>query len=166
MPKKYIPNDYRIEGEIAYMAITNRAGEVRAEAIVDAALISWLSRWRWSLASTGYVVCSRVIDGRNVQTLLHRLIVDAAKGDGTEVDHRNRNRLDNRRANLNHTTTAINNKNRANPPTSRFTGVSWCKRTERWQAHIYRNSKTVALGRFDSEHEAVQAVAQYQPTQN
>jgi hypothetical protein len=87
--------------------------------------------------------------------LMHRLILGNPAGD---VDHRNGNGLDNRRANLRVASRSLNNANsRGRAGTSRFKGVSWCRRDNRWQAGIQQNGQRKALGRFDTEVDAALA---------
>ena len=77
--------------------ITLKTGEV---VLVDEADHSWLSRWKWKLHKEGYACRTGWDKNRKTWTciLMHRLIVQP--GEGLEVDHINRNRLDNRRENL------------------------------------------------------------------
>lgn len=68
-----------------------------------------------------------------------------------QVDHKNRNRSDDRWANLRDTTHAENQQN-CNPirknNTSGVRGVSWCSKRQRWQAHIQAGGKQRNLGVF------------------
>lgn len=100
--------------ETARIPLRNRAGEVIAYTLVDADLYPELARWRWSLGDTGYVVRSIQIPGGRQQKLrLHRVVMGCTTGDGLEVDHINRDRLDNRRANLRFVTRQENIRNGA-----------------------------------------------------
>jgi len=70
-------------------------------AIVDVADFEALSRYRWKLVKSracSYACRQTHIDGRNVTIRMHRLIANTP--DDQECHHRNRNTLDNRRANL------------------------------------------------------------------
>ncbi len=64
------------------------------------------------------------------------------------VDHKNRNGLDNRRANLRIATPSQNNANSKIPinNTSGFKGVAF--RKKKWEAYIMVNQKKIHLGRF------------------
>lgn len=76
----------------------------------------------------------------------------------TQVDHRNGNGLDNRRANLRQVTVTQNAFNRRKGKgTSRFKGVSWRQREDRWMAEIETGQLRRYLGRFDDEAEAARA---------
>jgi hypothetical protein len=78
---------------------------------------------------------------------------------GTEIDHANGNRADNRWANLRAVTRTQNNMNL--PPRtdnkSGHRGVSWRKDTQQWHARIGKHGKTILLGNFDSLEDAVAA---------
>lgn len=68
-----------------------------------------VKKYKWHISDTGYAVWRGVIDGEKKTIRLHRLI---AKPQGDlVVDHINRNKLDNRRANLRCVTQAENVRN-------------------------------------------------------
>jgi len=74
-----------------------------------------------------------------------------------EVDHIDRNPLNNKADNLRISTRNENASNKNTPAnnTSGRRGVTWCKRTKRWMAQIGFNKKTVFLGRFKNFEDAV-----------
>jgi hypothetical protein len=87
---------------------------------------------------------------------MHRFIVNAS--DNVEVDHRDRNGLNNFRRNLRVCTRTQNNGNRISTShSSASKGVSFEKWTGRWESSIGSNGKKIRLGRFDSEVEAARA---------
>jgi hypothetical protein len=96
----------------AVIPIRNEKGVPIASTLVDPHLYSAISRWRWYLNKGGYAARSRNVKGVQEVLLLHRVVMCCTPGDGLIVDHINRSRLDNRRANLRYTTPAQNNKNR------------------------------------------------------
>ena len=82
--------------------------------------------------------------------LMHRLIMNAPKG--KLIDHINRDKLDNRKANLRFCTQQQNSFNSApRKGTSKYKGVSWDKKYNKWVANLMHNSKTIKIGLFDSE---------------
>jgi hypothetical protein len=92
---------------------------------------------------------------------LHHLIKEVPKG--MCVDHRNGNRLDNRKENLLVTTkkrNAQNNRKYVNN-TSGFKGVRYrgcsLRLGERWMAHFYIDGKQRSLGTFSTAEEAAEA---------
>lgn len=112
-------NDYRTEGDVAYIALRDRLGAVAAEACIDTAdLDRVLHTTVWSLfrsATLGLHYAAgnaRTLPGkgRKPRLYLHRVIMDAPQG--SEVDHDNGNGLDCRRSNLCITTHKGNQNNR------------------------------------------------------
>ena len=76
-----------------------------------------------------------------------------------QLDHINRNRSDNRIANLREVTNKQNlqNAGKYSHNTSGHSGVSWYKRDSKWIAHIRHNQKLIHLGCFATIEEAVAA---------
>ncbi len=93
-------------------------------------------------------------DGARTAIYLHRMLLSAPKG--VQVDHINRDGLDNRRANLRLCTHNENQHNRSKQAnnTSGYKGVSWCKRNKRWGARIVVDGASYRLGLFDTPEEA------------
>ena len=88
---------------------------------------------------------------------MHRLIL--VPSEGLQVDHINRDGLDNRRSNLRLVTVSHNLRNRAprrNTKGSRIKGVT-VTRSGRWKARIWAQDKRKDLGLFDTEREAARA---------
>lgn len=73
-----------------------------------------------------------------------------------ELDHKDRNRANNRLSNLVDGTKAMNQHNRGVQTNncSGYRGVSWCNRTCKWVAQIRVNKKTHFLGRHTSAAKA------------
>lgn len=102
--------------------------------------------------NTTYV--SARINGK-IKRLHCHIMGDAAPG--MMVDHINGNGLDNRRANLRWATkkqNAHNSANRKRKGTSKFKGVDWDKRRNKWRAQICTDLKNKFLGYFSTEHAA------------
>jgi len=108
--------------------------------------------------------------GSNYSILLHRFILGVTDP-RIQVDHANRNGLDNQRANLRPATpsqNAANSAKRRGNSTSKFKGVHWCKpgplgKRGKWLALILVNGKRHYLGRFTTEeaaHDAYVTAAQ------
>ena len=112
-------------------------------------------RWRRS-GKPGNYYAQAYLGGRRF-TPMHRLVLGLEIGDGKVVDHINRNTFDNRRANLR---ICSNRQNQMNKPASKgkryskYKGVCWHKRDQRWCAMIDGGKH---LGNFDSELEAARA---------
>jgi len=81
-------------------------------AIVDDADFDYLSQWSWRRASqTGYPRRSTSKSGKWLTIDMHRQLLGPAPA-GYETDHKNRNRLDNRRENLRFVNPRVNRLNR------------------------------------------------------
>lgn len=78
-----------------------------------------------------------------------------------QIDHRNGIRNDNRLCNLREATNAENCQNKAGRrgTASRFIGVVWHKRDNRWLAQIRVDGKVRHLGSYLSEEAAAEAYA-------
>ncbi len=153
-------------------------------AIVDPDDYHWLNKHKWHAAKgkRTFYAERRVATGRGRKyhhIVMHREVmrrayglchsrykssyVDVSSGelldipDWLFVDHINHNGLDNRKANLRPATYVENNRNRRKYKkrcSSRYKGVSWCKRSKKWLACISFNGRQRRLGYFDNEIEA------------
>lgn len=109
--------------------------------------------YRFSLKTDGYVKYSSSKDGL-CNKLLHRVIM----GDpgGKDIDHINRNPLDNRRDNLricSHQQNTFNRTKYSNN-TSGFKGVSFHKEKQKFRANINIDGKRKHLGYFENAEDA------------
>lgn len=153
------PDDTAPDGAVL-IPLRARNGSIRAYAIVDAADADWVNRYRWAL-SGGYAFRTTQVDGRKRTLWLHREILGLTSGDGLSGDHKNRDRLDNRRSNLRPIPRPSNSQNKGVRPgsSSRYRGVSWDASRRKWVAQV-NNGRHVYLGRFDDEIEAARAARQ------
>lgn len=133
-----------------------RDGSVRAYAIVDAADADWVNQSRWCLGGKGYAYRAVSVGGAQQWHTMHRDLLGLAPGDGLEADHINRNKLDNRRSNLRVVTRAENAQNmpKYRGSSSRFRGVHWAKKSNKWIAQARIDGRLRHLGCFDDEMEA------------
>ena len=96
--------------------------------------------------------------GRGGLITMHRLITDADTG--LFVDHINGDGLDNRRCNLRVCTPTQNAYNKAPQQGklySKYKGVTWFKRDNKWKAQIMKDGKNYHLGYFADELDAALA---------
>lgn len=123
--------------------------------LIDDEDFEYLNQFRWQY-TRGYARRSWKENGKTKNSSLHREITKAPKG--FQVDHRNGNKLDNRKGNLRICTSQDNNRN-ANTKRgiSGFKGVHWYKRDRRWVAFLTINDKHKYLGYFDDPKEAARA---------
>jgi hypothetical protein len=124
----------------------------------------WLSNFNWTFEGGKKEKCYYAVRNTKTETgqtktiRMHRDIMNAPSG--LLVDHRNRNPLDNRRANLRLATHSQNMQNRekiGKKTTSRFKGVSFDKKKNLWRADICYRGKIIFLGYFENEIDAARA---------
>ena len=126
-------------------------------AIVDESDFEWLNQWKWFYHNGGYAARSIWENGKNRLLLMHRIILNPPPR--MQGDHRNGNRLDNRRCNLRICTRsqqAMNSKKRSGC-SSCYKGVMWAADWQKWKAKIKLDGKQRFLGHFDSEQRAARA---------
>ena len=142
----------------SYRLIALTRGKV---AIVDEADFDWLNQWKWHTRQSGgntfYAIRAiHQYGGGKVITRwirMHNAVLGIKRG----ADHINGDGLDNRRGNLrkaSHAQNCRNQKLRVDS-TSGIKGVTWCKRTGKWQVHISIGKKRRSLGRFVEREDAI-----------
>lgn len=91
------------------------------------------------------------------QIYMQNLILPTKKG--FEVDHKDRNGLNNQKENLRYATHSQNNMNKGLQfnNTSGFKGVSWNNRLGKYHAYIHINRKRIHLGFFTNKIDAALA---------
>lgn len=106
---------------------------------------------RWHIRS-GYA--SAWINGK--KQLMHRLLLGNPL---REIDHKNGNRIDNRRNNLRECTGQENslNKGMLSNNTSGCTGVTYYNDRKKWRAFITKGKKITHLGFYDNIEDAIVA---------
>lgn len=112
-----------------------------------------LQGYAWFENDQGYV-CS-YIGGRIVR--LHRLVFPCHANE--IIDHKNRNRQDNRKSNLRIATKQLNGINRGPSKNNRvgIKGVSKMGEGGKYVARICKNGSTINIGTFDTPNEAESA---------
>lgn len=90
---------------------------------------------------------------------MHRIINDTP--DGLFTDHRNMDKLDNRRDNLRNATKQENSRNTSpRAGTSIFKGVSWHKGNKKWCSNLYISGRQLSLGYYADQLSAAKAYNQ------
>lgn len=103
----------------------------------------------WGITDSGYAQ-------HHTLGMLHRLILKVEAP--LEVDHKNRDRLDNRRSNLRPATSSqqgFNMKTRVG--VSGLRGVSWDKDKSKWFVKVWANKKYYFIGYFECKIEGAKA---------
>lgn len=125
-------------------------------AIVDDCDLDRLCRHTWWANCSESVAAFTTVKKRTV--LMHRFIMNVADG-GPEIDHIDRNPLNNTRENLrfcSHSQNVANSIRRVKPA-SGFRGVYLDKRDMRWSANVYWGDRNHSAGRFATAIEAAKA---------
>lgn len=156
----------------ARIPLLGKNGEPRAYALLDDADAERLGHYRWYLLTrtskyrvVNYVARGESREGRRYTVYLHREILGLSlpweAQDGLEPDHINGDGLDNRRTNLRTLTHAENMQNRRRNAiaSSRFRGVFWNPRLQKWGAKVVVRGRTHYLGLFPTEREAATAAS-------
>lgn len=136
----------------------SRLGVV-AFAIVDAADLSLVQGYRWGVLRTHGGIYADFRRSGRPHLLMHRLILGVS--DGTQVDHINRDSLDNRRQNLRAVTHAQNMQNRRvhRGSLSRYRGVYLDVERQMWCAQVRVDGRKAYFQRFRDEESAALAAA-------
>lgn len=136
--------------DYAEILLYNKQGAVIHKAIIDIEDVERVRGYKWTFAGH-YAKCE-------VNKLyLHKYILNY---DGKcEIDHKNRNRLDNRKSNLRIISHSSNSKNIKVPKDNKtgYIGVIWDKERNKWRAEIRCDGKAYYLGRYEDIYEAVKA---------
>lgn len=115
-----------------------------------------VSKYYWTKATKGYAIKS------GNRTPMHRFVLGLSGNKSLqykiEVDHINRNKLDNRKSNLRIVSRQENmyNKSEYKNNTSGVKGVKWNKNRQKWQVQINHNKKRIHLGLYSDLEEAKQ----------
>lgn len=135
--------------------LSSRKG-LKVSALVDAKDLHLVTPFKWHRNKDGYAV--RTVDGKKgIKQPMARLIMGLEKGDGLEVDHMSRDKLDNRRANLRVVTHKQNGQNRLwRDGSSPYRGVSFRKDKIKnpWASYAYVEDEQRHIGVHSTDLEA------------
>lgn len=125
------------------------------------AALRWRSRWANKEAGTTSRYGYRIVNVDNVFLRVHRVAWAIVHGawPTKDIDHIDHDRENNRIKNLRSVDREDNcrNSSLSKRNTSGFSGVTWCKRTQKWQAQIAPNRRNIFLGRFSAKNDAIAA---------
>jgi len=126
-------------------------------AMVDDGDYAGLSVFNWHLQQCkGLFYAARNVQllGKRTKVYMHQVLALALGA--PQVDHHDRNGLNNQRFNLRPCTVSQNNANRRGPEkkTSRFRGVCWHESAGKWMASISVMDKNQYLGCYTNEEQA------------
>lgn len=143
-------NDIRIEDDHAIIMIHRKDGSIH-EMLIDLDDVEFVSEYRWSIDGNGYAV-SNIL-----KKTLHTILVKGGKSE--VIDHRNQNKLDNRKFNLriaSKSLNSINSKMNKNNKTG-VKGVFFYKRKNKFIAYLTLNKKRIDFGYFENIEDAIKA---------
>jgi hypothetical protein len=148
-------NGYEIQGNDVFIVLGDKLVTVLNKS--DLPLLECVTALYTSYDQTlngYYVMC--YVDGKMLRLTTYLL----QPGKGLEVDHIDRDTLNNRRCNLRVVTHSVNVHNQRLRPdnTSGYKGVSWVPHCRKYRARIQLDGKKVHLGMFDDPKEASLAV--------
>lgn len=135
-------------------------------ALIDDQDFDLVSQFKWYKHSEGYAVTTvRISKGVDKKIYMHRMIMQAQKGQ--MIDHDNQNKLDNQRYNLRIANKSLNAFNSKTFKTNKsgYRGVSWSGVTKKWIARITINREVITLGYFEDRKEAYAKYISARPCQ-
>ena len=146
-----------MEGEGQMREIPLSQGKV---ALVDDEDFERVNQYKWyaqkTSRNTWYAARhTKSILGKRSVIYLHDFILSPQKG--FDVDHINGDGLDNQRGNIRIVTRRQNMQNRHHIKSSKYPGVCWNKKAQKWQAQIQEQGRIQYLGSYDDEITAANA---------
>lgn len=150
-PYFYNKNDKNIiiiRGNIGYIVIKNRLGQVLTLAKVDKDKVELVKNLKWMVNGSGHIMNTKT------RTSLHHTVY----GEKILLDHINRDPSDNRLVNLRHTTKSLNAANmfRDKQNTSGFKGVVQTP-SKKWAARIKYMNNPIHIGTYETKLAAAKA---------
>lgn len=128
-------------------------------ALIDDKDYERLSKYKWQFAEGGFTeqgYANRSRSDNKGKVWMHLEVMGKIPR-GYFVDHKNGNRLDNRRCNLRIASRILNNINRGMFKNNKLGFKGVYKDGNRYMAYIGANCKRIPLGRFDTLEEAIKA---------
>ena len=147
------PNEYILYDTYAEIVLYNREGFECGRAIIDLEDVNKCKQYKWHIKKakkTNYVIGRKNKSSDRSKVFLHKVILDYYNRD-KDIDHINRNGLDNRKTNLRIVTHSVNLFN-----LGKVCGVKKVP-SGRYTAQICKNYKTIHIGTYDSFMEAYKA---------
>jgi hypothetical protein len=137
------------------LPLLNKNKEITGYALVSKEDYELLNQYKWHKRYDGYV-CGTI---NNKKWRLHRyIIIEILKNNinyKNQIDHINRDKLNNKRDNLRIVSNSENSRNKCKQinTSSKYIGVSYIKNKNLWLASININKKTI-VARYNNEHHA------------
>lgn len=131
-------NKYRIENDIVLINLEKKGKDI-GFFVIDLEDLERVSKYSWHLNARGYV-SSRI---NNKLMTLHQFLMD---GKSKIIDHKDRDKRNNKKDNLRFASHELNLSNHGK--------INVYKNKDKYIAQISINSKTIHLGSFETEKEA------------
>lgn len=150
----FTPNKYITHLNYTNIILYNKKCIEIGRTKIDNDDIQKVKEYKWRINNNGYVVSN---SKNRTCIFIHRIICNTP--DGMFTDHKNNNKLDNRKKNLrivNKHQNNINRKGLNKDNTSGFRGV-YKDRNNRWFARITIYKKVISLGSYKTIKEAIKA---------
>jgi hypothetical protein len=137
-------------------------------ALVDDEDFEKVNQFKWYASkdkNTYYAKRVALVKGKRKTVAMHRWLMGAQNEDGEnlkpgiEVDHWDKNGLNNQKQNLRFPPKGCNkaNSRKSEGKSSIYKGVNWDKAKKKWRAQIKKNNKKIYLGIFQNEKSAARA---------
>lgn len=148
------PNIIEICNDECRIHLHDRYGFTKQIAVIDAGDYQKIADYKWTLNNYGYAAAR--IEKQRV--LLHRMVMPPCPA-GYEIDHIDRDRLNNKKSNLRVVSRGQNTMNRPGDVgcTSQYKGVCWSHKKQKYVAQIAKEGKHYFIGHYDSEIMAAKA---------
>lgn len=150
--RKY--NKYIFENDLVKIYIEN----IDDFGIIDKEDFDKIKKYRWYGGGFNkrYLQTSAYENPRR-KIQIHRIIMEVENDKSVEIDHINRNPLDNRKINLRKCTHSQNSRNTniLKNNKSGFIGVFFDNTHKKWVAKIEYNAKQISLGHYNKKEDAV-----------
>jgi len=152
------PNEIIINGDIAEVVLRDIKQREVARAIIDIKDVEKIRCYKWHALKRKHGICMATTINGNPECMPN-IIMGFKSNNKHQIDHKDRNPLNNRKINLRICTHSQNqmNKNKGKNNTSGYKGVYWHKRNKKWAAHIRFNNKKYHIGYFNKKTEAAMA---------
>lgn len=145
-------NDYWFRNNICYIQTYDNECNPKSIVLIDKEDYEKVKDYKWSVKKCDEMVVNSKV-GHLSRFLTNTIDINLY------VDHKNHNRLDNRKCNLRVCTRLQNNfnKRRYTNNISGEKGVSWHRASSSWVSQIQFNGKKVHLGYFNNIEDAARA---------
>ncbi len=152
---RYDPNIFTIKGDICEITLFSDEGNKCAIALVDTCNYDLVKQHKWGLDGRGMVTTH--IKGKCVA--LHNFILDRKGSRKIQVDHKDMDRLDNRRSEIRLCSNSQNNMNVGlrSDNVSGYKGVCWYNRDKVWCARLWAGGELKLRKYFKELPNAVKA---------